>query len=356
MNNLKTTHSGEAGQEIRLRQLRGALLVAAWVAGLLAGSGTTGRAAAAEGPTEPGTPKISAEAAAEISGASGFEVEDYAQVRVFEDLHLSPDGDFVLYTTRHLLKGDSANDPEVFVLATTEGAKPIRLDLPATARAIRWAGNSHSIAFLADDHNLAQVYVYDWEQRKLSSISASPDPVVAFELSNSGKALAYVTRAKSEETASLYTSLRRRGPGILIDTDTVNVFEVMDPHFASRVYEPNATLWVSQFGGRPKRIDVPGDPGSYASDMHWSDDDSMISVVYIGDDVAQGSTRMERPSLGVLSVSSGKFHIIAAAFDAKGVTPDGFSAVGTGFRANTDSWSNGHFSRAFGAGTIRSGQ
>ncbi len=303
-----------------MRQLRRALLVAAWGAGLLAGRGTTVRAAAAEGPTEPGTPKISAEAASEISGASGFKVEDYAQVRVFEDLHLSPDGDFVLYTTRHLLRGDSGDDPEVFVLATTEGAKPLRLDLPETARAIRWAGNSHSIAFLADDHNLAQVYLYDREQRKVSRISASADPVVAFELSNSGKALAYVTRPKSEETASLYTSLRRRGPGILIDTDTVNVFEVIDPHFASKVYEPNATLWVSQFGGRPKRIDVPGDPGSYASEMHWSDDDSMISVVYIGDDVAQGSTRLERPSLGVLSVTAGKFHIIAAALDAKGVS------------------------------------
>ena len=253
----------------------------------------------------------------QVSRVPGFELEDYAKLCIFEDLHLAPDGDFVVYATRPLLQGNSDSRREVFVLATAAGAEPMRLALPATARAIRWAGSSHLLAFLADDQGVAQVYLYDWEKQRLSRISDAVDSVVAFELSNSGKSLAYVTKSKSDAakaaSSSLYASLRRSGPGILIDTDTVGLNEVIDPHYAMRVHQPNATLWVSAIGKAPKRIEVPGDPGSYISEMHWSGDDSMISLVYIADDIPLGSSRLLRPSLGVISIQTGKFHNIAAA-------------------------------------------
>ena len=299
---------------------------------LLGGPCTAVSAAPAWVPIERGTSHDTSPVAPPTgtAGTPKFEIEDYAQVRMFEDLHLSPAGDFVLYTTRHLLKGEADNDREVFVLATIGGAKPTRVDLPPTARAIRWAGDSRLIAFIANDQNLTQVYLYDLQMRTMSRISAGADPVVAFELSNSGKALAYVTRPKPDEieTASLYASLRRRGPGILIDTDAVSLNDVIDPHFGRRVSEPDATLWVSQIGAPPKRIEVPGDPGSYVSKMHWSDDDAMISVLYIGADVPQGPTRLESPSLGVVSVASGRFRAIATAFESQGASPAQFFTGG----------------------------
>jgi dipeptidyl aminopeptidase/acylaminoacyl peptidase len=251
----------------------------------------------------------------EGSRGSKFEVENYAHLRQFEDLQISPDGGFVVYVTRPLLKDNSENGGEAFVLSTTEGAKPIPLvGLPATARGIRWAGNSRLLVFLADVHDVAQVYIYNWEKRELSRMSDSEDSVVAFELSSSGKYLAYVTRPKPNEAASLYTSLRRSGPGILIDTDAVSLYDVMDPHFAQRVHEPDASLWVSKIGKESRRIEVPGDPGSILSEIHWSDDDSLISIVYLADNVPQGSTRPLRTSLGVVFVETGEFRDIGRAF------------------------------------------
>ncbi len=294
-----------------------ALLIAVSIALLFVGGAARVRATANETFSGLGTEKIPAKtASSEVSRGSRFEVEDYTQLRQFEDLQISPDGGFVVYVTRPLLKENSENGREAFVLSTTDGAKPIPLvGLPATARGIRWAGNSQLLAFLADDHDVAQVYLYNWEKRRLSRMSDTADPVMAFELSSSGKYLAYVTRPKSNEAASLYTSLRRSGPGILIDTDAVSQYDVIDPHFAQRVHESNASLWISEIGKGSRRIEVPGDPGSILSEIHWSDDDSMISVVYLADSVPQSSTRPLRTSLGVIFVGTGKFHDIGGAFD-----------------------------------------
>jgi dipeptidyl aminopeptidase/acylaminoacyl peptidase len=259
---------------------------------------------------------------AQTSG-SRFEVEDYTLLRQFEDLQISPDGDFVVYVTRPLLKADAEQVREAFVLSTTVAAKPIPLvGLPATARGIRWAGNSQSLVFLADDHDVTQVYLYSLGKGELSRMSDSADPVVAFELSSSGKYLAYVTRPKSDEAASLYSRLRRSGPGILIDPDAVSQYDVIDPHFAQRVQEPDASLWVSEIGKGTRRIDVPGDPGSILSEIHWSDDDSMISVVYLGDNVPPSSSRPLRTSLGVIFVATGKFHDIGAAFGTTSIAAE----------------------------------
>ena len=136
-----------------------ALLIAVSIALLFVGGAARVRATANETFSGLGTEKIPAKtASSEVSRGSRFEVEDYTQLRQFEDLQISPDGGFVVYVTRPLLKANSENGREAFVLSTTEGAKPIPLvGLPATARGIRWAGNSQLLAFLADDHDVAQV-------------------------------------------------------------------------------------------------------------------------------------------------------------------------------------------------------
>lgn len=286
---------------------------------LFVGGGPRVGIAASQEYTARGTEKISAEtvpsAPLEASHASRFDVEDYARLRRFEDLHLSPDGGFVVFATRRFLKESSEENREVFVLATAKGAKATQLGLPPSARAIRWAGDSQTLAFLADDHDVARVYLYNWRTRALSRISDNADPVVAFELSSSGKHLAYVTRPKFDEPASLYARIRRNGPGILVDPDTVSLFHVIDPHMAERVRAPEGTLWVAELGKASRRVDMPGDPAT-TPEIHWADDDSMISVVYVADDVPESSTRPFRTSLGVVAVETGKFHDIAVAFGA----------------------------------------
>lgn len=286
------------------------------LSGLLSAVGTPGvQAAAHEGCANYGTETNSAETvSSQPTRTLRFEVEDYAQLCRFEELHLSPDGDFAVFATRPLLK-ESSEERKVFILATTEGAKPLQLDLPATAREIRWAGDSQLLAFLADDRDVTRVYIYNWKTRALSRISDNTDSVTAFELSNSGKQLAYVTRQKWIEPATLYNRMRQAGPGIAIDPDTVSMNEIIDPNFAKRLHQSDSTLWVADIGKTSRRIEVPGDLW-LTSELHWSDDDSMISVVYVADSVPQLSTRPFRTSLGIVSVDSGKFYDIAVAFDS----------------------------------------
>jgi len=238
-------------------------------------------------------------------GSAGldFSLQDYFEVNRIKDVSLSSDGSRVAYVVeRQRVQGNNVSRV-AYIQQTTAGSSPVVARTPPDAHGLAWIAHKGELAFLSGQAGVTHVFAYDTQSEETRQLTQSEDDVIDFRFAPRGGAIAYLTAPGSE---SLYDRLRRKGPGILIDTDVVGIADMVEPN----VRPAPSALWLLLPGRRPQQVDVPGELRSF----HWSPDAEALSVTYTP--ASMPVTR--RTSVGVIDVQTKRFTPVATAVSIPG--------------------------------------
>lgn len=256
---------------------------------------------------------------------SAFEVADYEKVRDIHELAISSDGEYIAFIEAlHCYEG-CARAGKVYVMATEPGSTAQYVQALDGANELAWKPRSHILAALLWRNGKEDVYNYSVVSRRVRPVTDSSTSVVYFAYSQDG-ALAYMDK-KGPRRASerpIYWLAQYGKHGIVVDPETTGIASFRDPTVDSGINEkwiaPNVLRIVR--GTRPPvSMSVPGTVESFA----WSPKANDIVVTYVADGVSPalgglGSFfRSLETSVGIVSVSSGQFKIVAAGSGAGGV-------------------------------------
>jgi dipeptidyl aminopeptidase/acylaminoacyl peptidase len=258
-----------------------------------------------------------------------FSIDDYLRLERITQVALSADGKRVAYVVQAGAMLDYYSDklpPEEKRNVRTVYLQPVGggvgrpLEAAADAQELVWLPGSRDLAFLSSRNGVSQVLSLDPDTGAVRPRTSAKDGVESFRFSPDGRSLAFVTRAPAKPSESLYRRFLDGDSGIVIDSDTLSVYDFVDPaNDAARRPEP-AVLHVALDGGEAFAVAVPGEPGAGADDYHWSPDGGSLSVTYTPEGVRQEIVGT-RTSVGVFDVATRGFRTIAAGVASEGGRP-----------------------------------
>lgn len=273
---------------------------------------------------------VTASAATEAPPDPSFGIEDYFKIRRVTELALSPDARSVAYgitsapASGSRTSGEAADKPvvNVYLQSTKPGAEPRALEGLADATRLAWIPASSRLAFLSTRSGLAQLYACDTATGRVEQLTRASDAVEKFSFTADGKSFAYLTRAVADPTTSLYERLHNGNRGVVVDTNTLEVYDFVNPARNAAVHPLPAQLWIVRAGHEPARVPVPGDVNGEVGAFAWSSDGALLSVTYIPADLPPSLLgRYRRSSLGVFDVKSAHFRVLGAAADPSDTRP-----------------------------------
>ncbi len=264
-------------------------------------------------------------------GGGAFGIDDYFRLKRITQLAVSPDGRSVAYVVHagamltyysDKLPPAEKRSVQTVYLQSLTGSEPARvLDAIGDAQSLVWTPDSRSLAFLSARGGSSQVFSYDVAGGKTAPLTQSPDGVQSFRIAPDGRTIAYVTRAATPPSKSLYSQLNNGDQGIVMDSNTLSVYDFVDPANDSARRPAPAVLHVAPAEGAPFEVAVPGEPGSAADDYHWSSDGRFLSIEFVSNDVKPSLVGSYRTSLGVFDVGSRQFRVFAKAIEPDGARP-----------------------------------
>ena len=252
-----------------------------------------------------------------------FGVDDYFRLKRLTQLALSPDGKSVAYVVHagamlthysdKLAPEEKRSVRTVYLQGVAGGQPAVALDTLSDAQELVWIPGSRELAYISARDGAAQVFSFDTAKGTARQRTKSADAVQSFRFSPGGGSLAYVTRGETPPSKNLYSQFLNGEKGIVIDSDSLSVYDFVDPANDSARRPAPAVLRVSPAGGEPFEVPVPGEPGAGVADYHWSPDGRSLSVTYVSDDMAASLIRRYRTSLGVFDVAGRRFRVIGGA-------------------------------------------
>jgi dipeptidyl aminopeptidase/acylaminoacyl peptidase len=255
--------------------------------------------------------------------AHAFELDDYFTGRRVTDVALSSDGKELIYAVANgVMAASDAPAATVYLQALAGDSEPTVVVALSGAAKLRWIPGRRQLSFVCKQPKAAQLCSYDIASGRTTVLTDSDEAVEKYSFSSDGKTLAYMSRQAAEPTTSLYRRLLNDEPGVVIDTDTLSVYDFVDPTHATAQFPPPATLWIKDASGQVSRVPVPGEPGGFSGAFQLSSDGALLSVMYVSADLPKSLMGgYTRTSLGVFERASGDFRIIGKATDPKGATP-----------------------------------
>ena len=271
-------------------------------------------------------------ASAQTPGGGGaLGIDDYFRLKRITQVAVSPDGRFVAYVVHagamltyysDKLPPAEKRSVQTVYLQSLTGPEPARvLDAIGEAQSLVWTPDSRSLAFLSARGGSSQVFSYDVAGGKTAPLTQSPEGVQSFRIAPDGRTIAYITRAVTPPSKSLYSQLNNGDQGIVMDSNTLSVYDFVDPANDSARRPAPAVLHVAPAEGAPFEVAVPGEPGATADDYHWSSDGRFLSVEYVSKDVKPSLMGGYRTSVGVFDLSARGFVEIAKSRDPDGARP-----------------------------------
>jgi dipeptidyl aminopeptidase/acylaminoacyl peptidase len=259
---------------------------------------------------------VAAASTASLPHTSGigtpFGVDDYFRVRRISEIALSTDGTQVAYVADRRSLEENAIARAAYLQAVQKDAEPIALDELRDARDLTWIPNSRELAFISTRAGVPQVFALDVQSRVVRTLTSSTDPVTKFRITQKGT-LAYLTLKQSDP---IYDRLRREGPGIVVDTDSVGFMDLVDAGRAAELGSGSLKLWVSKRGGRAEEVNVPGE----AREFWWSPDEQFLSITYIPSYAPPSMFRSNCTAVGLYSVADGRLRELAETTHSSGAT------------------------------------
>ena len=256
----------------------------------------------------------------------GLEIADYFKVKRIAELTLSGDGGALAYVVANdlSLSNGTAGMParQVYLQPLTAQSTPVLLDALADASKLKWIPKTRQLAFLCKQDGSIQVCSYDTVSQQRAVLTSSADSVEQFDFATDGRMLAYLSRRPVETQKSLYERFRSDEPGIVIDTNQLEVYNFVDAQRGSMVRPPPSTLWIKDAAGRVSQVPVPGEVGGPNGAFHWSSDGALLSVTYVAATLPKSLMgQFSRTSLGVFRRASGDFRVIGEAVEPSATAP-----------------------------------
>lgn len=260
-----------------------------------------------------------------------FSIDDYFRLKRITQVAMSPDGKSVAYVVHagamltyysdKLAPAEKRNVRTVYFQDIAGGKPAKEVEAVNDAQELVWIPGSGELAFVSARAGTAQVFSYDPANGKVRQRTQSADAVQSFRFAPDGRSLAYVTRAATPPSKSLYNQFLNGDQGIVIDSNTLSVYDFVDPANDSGRRPGKATLRVSLPAGEPFEVAVPGKPGAAAEDYYWSSDGRSLSVTYVSNDIRPSLIGESRTSLGIFDVGARRFRVLGKAIEPEAGRP-----------------------------------
>jgi len=270
-------------------------------------------------------------AAARAADDDGFGIDDYFRLQKITQVALSPDGKTVAYVVHagavltyysdKLSAEEKRNVRTAYLQPTAEGKPAVAVDAIRDAQGIVWIPGSRELAFVSGRAGAAQVFSYDAASGEVRQRTRSSDAIQSFRFAPDGRTIAYVTRATTPPSKNLYSQFLNGDHGIVIDSNTISVYDFVDPANDSARRPAPAVLHVAEPGRDPFEVTVPGEPGSGTDAYHWSPDGRSLSVTYVSRDIRPSLLASSRTSLGVFDLPRRAFRVLGKAVEPEGGRP-----------------------------------
>ena len=255
-----------------------------------------------------------------------FTIDDYFKIKRITGLSLSFDGQMIAYAVESQSLEQNKTLHHIYISATTPGAKPDLVEEIQDARDMAWLPGGYELAFLSDRDRTTQVFSYNSRSKTVSQRTKDENRVAQFRFAPDGDSLAYITQDVSGAGRSLYERFQTEDKGVLVDSNSTNVFHFIDPGRTAQIaLRQPGNLWLVLAGEAPFQINLPGD----VKDFHWSSDSGKLSITYIADDMPPEIFGMFRnTSVGIFDVGSRCFSVFATAVPPSNVRVGTFYAGG----------------------------
>lgn len=255
--------------------------------------------------------------------AHAFEIDDYFGARRVTELALSSDGKELVYVVAMgVMAANDASERTAYLQSLSGSSQPEVVAALSGAAKLRWIPGKRQLAFVCKQPKAAQLCSYDIASGKTTVLTDSTDAVEKYSFSADGGTLAYMSRRAAQPATSLYRRLLNDEPGVVIDTDSLSVYDFVDEHRVAAQFPPPATLWIKDAAGSVSQVPVPGEPGGSSGAFQLSSDGKLLSVAYVSADLPKSLIGgYSRTSLGIFDRAAGDFRIIGKATDPKGKEP-----------------------------------
>ncbi|NHK29663.1 S9 family peptidase [Parvularcula flava] len=249
-----------------------------------------------------GTLLIGVDSALSTPDTTRFTIDDYDRLHTFEELALSPDGEWIAYVQR----GGAADlGRTVIVQRALPDQEPLDMDIPDDARGLAWGNDGTSLTYMSASNGERQVYATEIFSGETRQLTKSADPVSAYALSGSGGFAWTSVQAQpaGPREPSLFEQFHKGNEPIIVDHSSLRQFHFVNPHFAEGRSSSRRSLHIGRSGGDDITVDIPGD----AVDFHWSPDGTRLSVAYLGDDIPDSPFAPLYTSIGVFDLQTNEF-------------------------------------------------
>ncbi|MFC6199400.1 S9 family peptidase [Ponticaulis profundi] len=238
-----------------------------------------------------------------------FDVDDYDRLQSFEELVLSPDGDWIVYVQ---LGGAADPGRAVIVQRALPDKEPLDIDIPDDARGLDWGKDGASLTYLSASNGERQVYTTELFTGKTRQLTNGAAPVSSYAFSRDGGDFAWTTvqtKREGPREPSLFEQFHEGEEPIIVDHPSLRQFHFVNPHFAEGRSSSTRSLHVRGPEGEGITVDIPGD----VVDFHWSPDGMRLSIAYLHDDIPDSPFAPLYTSIGIFDLRTNEFRTLLKA-------------------------------------------
>ena len=238
-----------------------------------------------------------------------FDVNDYDRIQVFEELALSPDGDWIAFVQRG---GAAEPGRAVIVQRALPDQEPLDIDIPDDARGLAWGNDGVSLTYVSARNGEGQVYSTELSSGITRQLTNAADPVSSYAFSGDGGDFAWTTvktQPAGPRDPSLFEQFHEGEDPIIVDHSSLRQFHFVNPHYAEGRSSSTRILHVRLPEGEDITVDIPGD----VVDFHWSPDGTKLSLAYLDDDLPDSPFAPLYTSIGVIDLRTSEFRVLLKA-------------------------------------------